>query len=137
MDALKDVFVRPPLVCLCESRCSRKHVYPTASPTLMIRGMFKTFGMDESRRDDYDTDAWLEHSEDDLQESFLEFYHDVLPEFKSLGKVLQFKVRRETRQSVCLTAPMYLKNTQLPEVMSYFRKGTLRATTIFCFVTLG
>lgn len=135
MDALKDVFVRPPLVCLCESRCSRKHVYPTASPTLMIRGMFKTFGMDESRRDDYDTDAWLEHSEDDLQESFLEFYHDVLPEFKSLGKVLQFKVRRETRQSVCLTAPMYLKNTQLPEVMSYLGKGTLRATTIFCFFT--
>lgn len=59
----------------------------------MIRGMFRTFGMEESRRDDYDIDACLEHSEEEMQESFLEFYHDVLPEFKSVGKVLQFKVR--------------------------------------------
>ncbi|XP_073321345.1 U2 small nuclear ribonucleoprotein auxiliary factor 35 kDa subunit-related protein 2-like [Pagrus major] len=78
--------------CRFGDRCSRKHAYPTASPTLMIRGMFKTFGMEESRRDDYDTDAWLEHSEEDLQESFLDFYHDVLPEFKSIGRVVQFKV---------------------------------------------
>ncbi|XP_040900810.1 U2 small nuclear ribonucleoprotein auxiliary factor 35 kDa subunit-related protein 2 [Toxotes jaculatrix] len=78
--------------CRFGDRCSRKHIYPTASPTLMIRSMFTTFGMEESRRDDYDVDACLEHSEEDLQESFLEFYHDVLPEFKSVGKVVQFKV---------------------------------------------
>ncbi|XP_031584727.1 U2 small nuclear ribonucleoprotein auxiliary factor 35 kDa subunit-related protein 2 [Oreochromis aureus] len=78
--------------CRFGDRCSRKHTYPTTSPTLMIRGMFRTFGMEESRRDDYDIDACLEHSEEEMQESFLEFYHDVLPEFKSVGKVLQFKV---------------------------------------------
>ncbi|XP_023264531.1 U2 small nuclear ribonucleoprotein auxiliary factor 35 kDa subunit-related protein 2 [Seriola lalandi dorsalis] len=78
--------------CRFGDRCSRKHIYPTTSPTLMIRGMFTTFGLEESRRDDYDIDACLEHSEDDLQESFLEFYHDALPEFKSVGKVVQFKV---------------------------------------------
>ncbi|KAF1392650.1 hypothetical protein PFLUV_G00030270 [Perca fluviatilis] len=78
--------------CRFGDRCSRKHVYPTASPTLMIRGMFTTFGMEQSRRDDYDIDACLEHSEEELQESFLEFYHDVLPELKSVGKVVQFKV---------------------------------------------
>lgn len=61
----------------------------------MIRGMFRTFGMEESRRDDYDMDACLEHSEEELQESFLEFYHDVLPEFRSIGKVVQFKVGRD------------------------------------------
>ncbi|XP_011486957.1 U2 small nuclear ribonucleoprotein auxiliary factor 35 kDa subunit-related protein 2 [Oryzias latipes] len=78
--------------CRFGERCSRKHVYPTSSPTLMIRGMFMTFGMEQLRRDDYDMDACLEHSEEDLHESFLEFYHDVLPEFKSVGKVVQFKV---------------------------------------------
>ncbi|KAM3625844.1 uncharacterized protein V6R79_018494 [Siganus canaliculatus] len=78
--------------CRFGDRCSRRHAYPTSSPTLMVRGMFTTFGMDESRRDDYDIDAWLEHSEEELQDSFLEFYHDVLPEFQSVGKVLQFKV---------------------------------------------
>uniref|UniRef100_A0A3Q3X0R1 Uncharacterized protein n=1 Tax=Mola mola TaxID=94237 RepID=A0A3Q3X0R1_MOLML len=78
--------------CRFADRCSRKHIYPTASATLLIRSMFTTFGMEETRRDDYDVDAWLEHSEEDLQESFLEFYHDVLPELKSVGKVVQFKV---------------------------------------------
>ncbi|XP_054627114.1 U2 small nuclear ribonucleoprotein auxiliary factor 35 kDa subunit-related protein 1 [Dunckerocampus dactyliophorus] len=78
--------------CRFGDRCSRKHVYPSTSSTLMIRGMFITFGMEQSRRDDYDGDACLEHSEEELQESFIEFYHDVLPEFKTVGKVVQFKV---------------------------------------------
>ncbi|CAL8245146.1 unnamed protein product [Lota lota] len=78
--------------CRFGDRCSRRHAYPTSSSTLMIRGMFVTFGMDQCHRDDYDTDASLEHSEEDLHEHFLEFYHDVLPEFQSLGRVVQFKV---------------------------------------------
>ncbi|KAK5874209.1 hypothetical protein PBY51_019177 [Eleginops maclovinus] len=78
--------------CRFGDRCSRKHVYPTASPTLMIRGMFTTFGLQQSRRDDYDIDASLEYSEEELQETFLDFYQDVLPELKSVGKVVQFKV---------------------------------------------
>eukprot|EP00061_Rhincodon_typus_P017074 g45607.t1 len=71
--------------------CSRKHVYPASSQTLLIRAMFITFGMEESRRDDYDTDSGLEHSEEDIYQQFVEFYEDVLPEFKSVGKVIQFK----------------------------------------------
>ncbi|XP_010770792.1 U2 small nuclear ribonucleoprotein auxiliary factor 35 kDa subunit-related protein 2 [Notothenia coriiceps] len=78
--------------CRFGDRCSRKHAYPTASPTLMIRGMFTTFGLQQSRRDDYDIDASLEYSEEELQETFLDFYQDVLPELKSVGKVVQFKV---------------------------------------------
>ncbi|KAJ8399619.1 hypothetical protein AAFF_G00410300 [Aldrovandia affinis] len=78
--------------CRFGDRCSRVHVHPTSSTTLMIRGMFVTFSMEQSRRDDYDTDAGLEYSEDDVQQHFLEFYEDVLPEFRSAGKVVQFKV---------------------------------------------
>ncbi|XP_029937010.1 U2 small nuclear ribonucleoprotein auxiliary factor 35 kDa subunit-related protein 2 isoform X1 [Myripristis murdjan] len=78
--------------CRFGDRCSRRHVHPSSSSTLMIRGMFVTFGMEQCHRDDYDTDACLEHSEEELQEYFLDFYHDVLPEFKSVGKVVQFKV---------------------------------------------
>ncbi len=81
----------------------------------MIRGMFTTFGMEESRRDDYDIDAWLEHSEEELQESFLEFYHDVLPELKSIGKVVQFKVR--SGQSACLHAFKYPNYSPLSQVI--------------------
>uniref|UniRef100_A0AAY5L2I2 Zinc finger (CCCH type), RNA-binding motif and serine/arginine rich 2 n=1 Tax=Esox lucius TaxID=8010 RepID=A0AAY5L2I2_ESOLU len=78
--------------CRFGDRCSRKHVHPLSSPTLMIRGMFATFGMDQRSRDDYDTDACLEYSEEEVLQQFVDFYEDVLPEFKGAGKVVQFKV---------------------------------------------
>ncbi|KAG7467170.1 hypothetical protein MATL_G00150590 [Megalops atlanticus] len=78
--------------CRFGDRCSRKHVHPTSSSTLMVRGMFVTFSMEQSRRDDYDTDASLEYSEEEVHQQFLDFYQDVLPEFRSVGKVVQFKV---------------------------------------------
>ncbi|XP_007538699.1 U2 small nuclear ribonucleoprotein auxiliary factor 35 kDa subunit-related protein 2 isoform X3 [Erinaceus europaeus] len=78
--------------CRFGDRCSRKHNFPTSSPTLLIRSMFTTFGMEQCRRDDYDPDAGLEYSEEETYQQFLDFYDDVLPEFKNVGKVIQFKV---------------------------------------------
>ncbi|KAK9966394.1 hypothetical protein ABG768_003506 [Culter alburnus] len=78
--------------CRFGDRCSRKHEHPTSSTTLMVRGMFVTFGMEQSRRDDYDTDACLEYSEEETHQQFLDFYEDALPEFKNAGRVVQFKV---------------------------------------------
>ncbi|XP_062943733.1 U2 small nuclear ribonucleoprotein auxiliary factor 35 kDa subunit-related protein 2-like [Cynocephalus volans] len=78
--------------CRFGERCSRKHNFPASSPTLLIKSMFTTFGMEQCRRDDYDPDASLEYSEEDTYQQFLDFYDDVLPEFKNVGKVIQFKV---------------------------------------------
>lgn len=78
--------------CRFGDRCSRKHNFPTSSPTLLIKSMFTTFGMEQCRRDDYDPDSSLEYSEEETYQQFLDFYHDVLPEFKNVGKVVQFKV---------------------------------------------
>uniref|UniRef100_A0A8C1VNW3 Zinc finger (CCCH type), RNA-binding motif and serine/arginine rich 2 n=1 Tax=Cyprinus carpio TaxID=7962 RepID=A0A8C1VNW3_CYPCA len=78
--------------CRFGDRCSRKHEHLTSSTTLMVRGMFVTFGMEQSRRDDYDTDASLEYSEEEMHQQFLDFYEDALPEFKNAGRVVQFKV---------------------------------------------
>ncbi len=50
------------------------------------------FGMEQSRRDDYDTDASLEYSEEEMHQQFLDFYEDALPELKNAGRVVQFKV---------------------------------------------
>lgn len=58
----------------------------------MVRGMFVIFGMEQSRRDDYDTDASLEYSEEEMHQQFLDFYEDALPELKNAGRVVQFKV---------------------------------------------
>lgn len=57
--------------------------------------MFVTFGMEQCKRDDYDTDASLEYSEEEIYQQFVDFYEDVLPEFKNVGKVIQFKVRKD------------------------------------------
>ncbi|XP_037368570.1 LOW QUALITY PROTEIN: U2 small nuclear ribonucleoprotein auxiliary factor 35 kDa subunit-related protein 2 [Talpa occidentalis] len=78
--------------CRFGDRCSRKHNFPASSPTLLIKSMFTTFGMEQCRRDDYDPDASLEYSEEETYQQFLDFYEDVLPEFKNVGKVIQFKV---------------------------------------------
>lgn len=78
--------------CRFGDRCSRKHCFPSSSQTLLVRGMFVTFGMEQCRRDDYDTDASLEYGEEEIYQQFLEFYDDVVPEFKNVGKVVQFKV---------------------------------------------
>ncbi|XP_072516748.1 U2 small nuclear ribonucleoprotein auxiliary factor 35 kDa subunit-related protein 2 isoform X2 [Salminus brasiliensis] len=78
--------------CRFGDRCSRKHDHPVSSSTLMVRSMFVTFGMEQSKRDDYDTDASLEYSEEEIYQQFLDFYEDVLPEFRNAGKVVQFKV---------------------------------------------
>ncbi|XP_045394282.1 U2 small nuclear ribonucleoprotein auxiliary factor 35 kDa subunit-related protein 2 isoform X2 [Lemur catta] len=78
--------------CRFGDRCSRKHNFPASSPTLLIKSMFTTFGMEQCRRDDYDPDSSLEYSEEETYQQFLDFYHDVLPEFKNVGKVIQFKV---------------------------------------------
>ncbi|XP_021482369.1 U2 small nuclear ribonucleoprotein auxiliary factor 35 kDa subunit-related protein 1-like [Meriones unguiculatus] len=85
-------FYRKTGACRFGSRCSRKHDFPASSPTLLVKSMFTTFGMEQCRRDDYDSDANLEYSEEETYQQFLDFYHDVLPEFKSVGKVVQFKV---------------------------------------------
>ncbi|XP_036054394.1 U2 small nuclear ribonucleoprotein auxiliary factor 35 kDa subunit-related protein 2-like [Onychomys torridus] len=78
--------------CRFGERCSRKHNFPASSPTLLLKSMFTTFGMEQCRRDDYDPDSSLEYSDEETYQQFLDFYHDVLPEFKKVGKVIQFKV---------------------------------------------
>ncbi|XP_073473037.1 U2 small nuclear ribonucleoprotein auxiliary factor 35 kDa subunit-related protein 2 [Aquarana catesbeiana] len=78
--------------CRFGERCSRKHGYPSSSQTLLIRSMFISYGMEQCRRDDYDTDASLEYGDEEIYQQFLEFYDDVVPEFKSVGQLIQFKV---------------------------------------------
>ncbi|KAG9486095.1 hypothetical protein GDO78_008917 [Eleutherodactylus coqui] len=78
--------------CRFGDRCSRNHCYPSSSQTLLVRGMFVMLGMEQCRWDDYDTDASLEYGDDEIYQQFLDFYDDVVPEFKNVGKVIQFKV---------------------------------------------
>ncbi|XP_022098711.1 U2 small nuclear ribonucleoprotein auxiliary factor 35 kDa subunit-related protein 1-like [Acanthaster planci] len=78
--------------CRFGDRCSRTHIPPEISTTLLFPHMYTDFTLEQSHRDEYDTDMGLEYDEGDAYERFLEFYDDVLPELKDFGTVVQFKV---------------------------------------------
>ncbi|XP_064455581.1 U2 small nuclear ribonucleoprotein auxiliary factor 35 kDa subunit-related protein 2-like [Ornithodoros turicata] len=80
--------------CRFGNRCSRNHPRPEVSRTLLLRGMYNHFSIGQQQRDDYDGDSHLETEERDLQQDFEAFYWDVLPELRSAGRVIQFKVCR-------------------------------------------
>lgn len=77
--------------CRFGERCSRSHPEPETCHTLMFPGMYTHMILDKSQ-DDYDTDLTLEFEEGEIYDDFKQFYEDVLPEFKSVGQVIQFKV---------------------------------------------
>uniref|UniRef100_A0A0B6ZKG1 C3H1-type domain-containing protein n=1 Tax=Arion vulgaris TaxID=1028688 RepID=A0A0B6ZKG1_9EUPU len=54
--------------------------------------MFSSFQLEQSIVDNVDTDISLEYDDNELFQSFKEFYEDVVIEFKKAGTVVQFKV---------------------------------------------
>lgn len=78
--------------CRFGDRCSRTHPKPDISNTILIKGMYSHFSIEQSNCDDYDADCNLEYEDSETYHHFCEFYDDVLPEFKKAGKVIQFKV---------------------------------------------
>ncbi|XP_029639367.1 U2 small nuclear ribonucleoprotein auxiliary factor 35 kDa subunit-related protein 2 isoform X1 [Octopus sinensis] len=77
--------------CRFGERCSRNHPEPEVCTTLVFPGMYTHMTLDNAQ-DDYDTDLTLEFEEGEIYENFKEFYEDVLPEFKAVAQVVQFKV---------------------------------------------
>lgn len=72
--------------------CSRVHIHPSVSCTILIHGMYSHFSIGQTGRADFDTDDILEYEDSERYQDFKDFYFDVLPEFKKYGKVVQFKV---------------------------------------------
>ncbi|XP_050734119.1 U2 small nuclear ribonucleoprotein auxiliary factor 35 kDa subunit-related protein 2-like [Eriocheir sinensis] len=78
--------------CRFGVQCSREHVYPERSHTILLPNMYSHFGMDHLAMEEKDSDILLEYSESEMYQLFREFFEDVLPEFQRCGKVVQFKV---------------------------------------------
>ncbi|CAG2249895.1 ZRSR [Mytilus edulis] len=73
-------------------RCSRGHPEPDTSTTILMRGMYSHFELEQGLLDENDTDLILEYEEGELYNNFRDFYDDIVPEFKAVGKVVQVKV---------------------------------------------
>lgn len=54
--------------------------------------------MEQSFRDEYDTDISLEYDQETAEADFREFYLDTLPEFEKIGRVVVMKVKKMLRQ---------------------------------------
>ncbi|GFO11513.1 U2 small nuclear ribonucleoprotein auxiliary factor 35 kda subunit-related protein 1-like [Plakobranchus ocellatus] len=85
-------FFKKTAACRFGEECSRHHEYPESSTTILIPRMFTCIELEQSVVDALDADMSLEFEESDLYQSFRDFYADVVPEFKTVGTVVQVKV---------------------------------------------
>ncbi|XP_031394722.1 zinc finger CCCH domain-containing protein 5 isoform X2 [Punica granatum] len=74
--------------CRFGQRCSRVHFYPDVSCTLLIRNMYNGPGLA------WEQDEGLEHTDEEVERSYEEFYEDVHTEFLKFGEIVNFKVCR-------------------------------------------
>lgn len=79
--------------CRFGDRCSRGHPHPEISNTLLFHSMYNHFELEQGLKDDLDTtDVTLEYDDGELYQNFQDFYHDIVPEFRNYGKLIQVKV---------------------------------------------
>ncbi|XP_042010097.1 zinc finger CCCH domain-containing protein 5-like [Salvia splendens] len=74
--------------CRFGSRCSRIHFYPDKSCTLLIKNMYNGPGLA------WEQDEGLEHTDEEVECAYEEFYEDVHTEFLKFGEIINFKVCR-------------------------------------------
>eukprot|EP00850_Spirogloea_muscicola_P000552 SM000002S05632 [mRNA] locus=s2:1243422:1247061:- [translate_table: standard] len=75
--------------CRFGASCSRIHMYPATSPTILIKGMYTGPGLPLPHAEE-----GLEYNDEDVAEAFAEFYNDVHSEFQCFGEIHNFKVSR-------------------------------------------
>ncbi|XP_045128013.1 U2 small nuclear ribonucleoprotein auxiliary factor 35 kDa subunit-related protein 2-like isoform X3 [Portunus trituberculatus] len=107
--------------CRFGVQCSRDHVYPERSSTILLPNMYTYFGMEHLAVEEKDSDIGLEYSESEIYQHFRDFFEDVLPEFQRCGKVLQFKV--------CSNASPHLRGNVYVQFLSEEDAG--RACALF------
>ncbi|KAL8170571.1 hypothetical protein V2J09_022375 [Rumex salicifolius] len=76
--------------CRFGTRCSRVHFYPDKSCTILMKNMYGGLGLM------WEQDEGLEHTDEEIEHSFEEFYEDVHTEFLKFGEIVNFKVCRNS-----------------------------------------
>ncbi|XP_068652215.1 zinc finger CCCH domain-containing protein 5 isoform X2 [Aristolochia californica] len=72
--------------CRFGSRCSRVHLHPDKSCTLLIKNMYSGPGLS------FEQDEGLEYTDEEIERCYEEFYEDVHTEFLKFGEIVNFKV---------------------------------------------
>ncbi|XP_050209873.1 zinc finger CCCH domain-containing protein 5 isoform X2 [Mercurialis annua] len=72
--------------CRFGQRCSRVHFYPDKACTLLMKNMYNGPGLA------CEQDEGLEHTDEEVEHCYEEFYEDVHTEFLKYGEIVNFKV---------------------------------------------
>jgi U2 small nuclear ribonucleoprotein auxiliary factor 35 kDa subunit-related protein len=83
--------------CRFGNACSKNHIRPGVSRTLLVGNFFSNISLEQNRKTEYGNDITLETEDHELREQFEDFYYDVVSELESFGKLEQFQVCRNVQ----------------------------------------
>lgn len=122
--------------CRFRDNCSRNHVRPGISDTLLIPGFYKNFELNMRYEREFDIDISLECDEKEAYEKFYEFFEDILVELKSYGQIIELNVCRN--QEIHLLGNVYVQYRSRRHSLKAYRNlcgryyGGRKITAEFC-----
>lgn len=124
--------------CRFRENCSRNHVRPGISDTLLMPGFYKNFELNMKYEREFDIDISLECDEKEAYEKFHEFYKDILVELKKYGQIVELNVCRN--QEIHLMGNVYVQYKSRRHSLKAYRNlcgryyGGRKITAEFCSI---
>lgn len=122
--------------CRFRDNCSRNHIRPGISNTLLIPGFYKNFELNMRYEREFDIDISLECDEKEAYEKFYDFFNDILVELKSYGQIIELNVCRN--QEIHLMGNVYVQYRSKRHALKAYRNlcgryyGGRKITAEFC-----
>jgi hypothetical protein len=104
--------------CRYGSKCSKTHLMPLQSTTLLIRNFYEPLGYSTSKHGT-DDDEELMYTDDEIQEHFEAFYNDIHPEFRIYGEIVQLKVCQNSAPH--LRGNVYVQYRRLEDAIAAYQ----------------
>lgn len=124
--------------CRFRDNCSRNHVRPGISDTLLFPGFYKNFELNMRYEREFDIDISLECDENEAYNKFYEFFRDILVELKSYGNIIELNVCRN--EEVHLMGNVYVQYRNRRHSLKAYRNlcgryyGGRKITAEFCTI---
>lgn len=124
--------------CRFRDNCSRNHVRPGISNTLLIPGFYKNFELNMRYEREFDIDISLECDEKEAYEKFYEFFEDILAELRNYGQIIELNVCRN--QEIHLMGNVYVQYKSRRHSLKAYRNlcgrfyGGRKITAEFCTI---
>lgn len=124
--------------CRFRDNCSRNHVRPGISDTLLIPGFYRNFELNMGYEREFDIDISLECDEKETYAKFYEFFEDILVELKSYGQIIELNICRN--QEIHLLGNVYVQYRSKRHSLKAYRNlcgryyGGRKITAEFCTI---